>query len=171
MRFQPKLTGKVFGRPGPMTLQLSNMFSIKNGKSIWDQSHLKELLGWGQSRQCQHFGPKARIPDLFDRRDQIYFALETQRLQWFTPPPTNNHDLLHAAAKVGHIEERIGYIFKDKMTCIEALKITSIPLYYKGVVLKADKNNRLALLGDRVLCLALCELWFWTGNSTSASHI
>jgi hypothetical protein len=149
------------------------MLSIKKVKGIWDHSRLKEVLGLGQLSECQHFGPKVRIPDLFQRRDQLYFAMETGQLQWFAPPPAIYHDLLHAAAKVGHIEERIGYIFKDKMTCIEALKVTSTvtPLYYKGVIHKADRNNRLALLGDRVLGLALCEIWFYTGNTTSALYI
>jgi hypothetical protein len=169
-RFRHILTSKVFGRRSAPALHLNNMLNFKKGKSIWDQSRLKQVLGIGQPKQRQHFGPKARILELFQRRDRIYLALEAQQLQWFArPPSTGHHDLLHAAAKVGHIEERIGYIFKDKMTCIEALKITptTIPLYYKGVIHKADRNNRLALLGDRVLGLALCEIWFYTGNTTS----
>ncbi|KAF1944501.1 ribonuclease III, partial [Clathrospora elynae] len=117
--------------------------------------------------KLEHFGPKARIPDLFQRRDQIYFALETQQLQWYTPAPLYHHDLLDAAAKVGHIEELIGYVFKEKMTCIEALKVSShsTPLYFKGVVHTVAGNKRLALLGDRVLGLALTEIWFHTGRS------
>jgi hypothetical protein len=148
------------------------MLGKKKIKRFQDRSGAKELLGWAQPRRRQHFGPKARIPDLFQRRDQVYFALETRQLQWYAPPPILYHDLLHAVAKVGHIEECIGYIFKDKMTCIEALKTTSTitPLYLKGMIHKVDKNNRLALLGDRVLSLALCEIWFHTGNSTGVSH-
>ncbi|KAG9186568.1 hypothetical protein G6011_09676 [Alternaria panax] len=83
------------------------------------------------------------------------------------------HDLLDAAARVGRIEERMGYTFKDKMLCIEALKLTSsvIPLYFKGAIHQVDRNNRLALLGDRVLGLALCEVWFQTGNTTADYHV
>jgi hypothetical protein len=171
-RFRHTLTSNIFGRPGPMTLQTSNMLSFQKAKRIWDQSRLKEVLGLTQPREHQHFGPRARIPDLFQRRDQIYFALEAQQLQWFARPPPVYHDLLHAAAKVGHIEERIGYVFKDTMTCIEALKVTptTTPLYYKGVIHKPNRNNRLALLGDRVLGLALCEIWFYTGNTTGSLY-
>ena len=51
-----------------------------------------------------------------------------------TPPPIVYHDLVDVAAKVGRVEERIGYNFKNKM------------------------------LGDRILTLALCDTWFQTGN-------
>ncbi|KAI4641551.1 hypothetical protein J4E93_007648 [Alternaria ventricosa] len=85
------------------------------------------------------------------------------------PPPYAYHDLLDAAARVGRIEGIMGYKFKDKMICIEALKTTSAttPLYFNGVVHHIDKNNRLALLGDRVLSLALCDVWFKTGNTNA----
>ncbi|KAI4924538.1 hypothetical protein J4E85_007654 [Alternaria conjuncta] len=63
----------------------------------------------------------------------------------------------------------MGYKFKDKMICIEALKTTSAttPLYFNGVTHHIDKNNRLALLGDRVISLALCDVWFKTGNTNA----
>jgi hypothetical protein len=121
-----------------------------------------------------HFGPKVRIPDLFHRKDQVYLNLDAQKLQWLHPPPTIlYHDLLDAAAKVGHIEEQIGYIFKDKMKCIEALKVTSAaaPLYYNGLVQRVERNNRQALLGDRVLSLALTELWYHAGHTTGMFNI
>ncbi|CAN9160922.1 unnamed protein product [Alternaria alternata] len=52
------------------------------------------------------------------------------------------------------------------MLCIEALKLTSsaIPLYFGGKTYHVDRNNRMALLGDRILTLALCDTWFQTGN-------
>jgi len=108
------------------------------------------------------------MPELFERRDRIYFGLEAQKLQWYAPAPIPHHDLLDATARVGRVEERIGYTFKHKMYCIEALKLTpsTTPLYFKGVIINADKNNRLALLGDRILGLALSEIWFYTGNTT-----
>jgi hypothetical protein len=122
--------------------------------------------------QREHYGPKARIPDLFRRNDQIFLVLEAQRLQRHVPPPVFYHDLLDAAARVGRIEESMGYTFNDKMLCIQALKITSsvIPLYSKGVVHQVDRNHRIALLGDRVLGLALCDIWFMSGNTTGKSN-
>jgi hypothetical protein len=67
-----------------------------------------------------------------------------------SPPPKVYHDLLDAAARVGALEERIGYVFKNRMTCIEALKMNDFPLYYSGTIHECGKNNRLALLGDRM---------------------
>lgn len=53
------------------------------------------------------------------------------------------------------------------MIGIEALKVTgnAHSLYYDGTVYETGMNNRLALLGDRVLSLALCEIWFHTDHS------
>lgn len=139
--------------------------------NTWLRSQIKQISVWIHGSQRQHFGPKVRIPDLFQRSDQIYFALESRQLRWNPPAPVYCHDLLDAATKVGHVEERIGYIFKNKMTCIEALKVTGniSPLHYKGLVETMGCNNRLALLGDRILSLALCEIWFHTGNTTGMS--
>lgn len=39
------------------------------------------------------------------------------------------------------------------------------PLYFDGTIYTIGGNRRLALLGDRVLSLALCEIWFHTENS------
>jgi len=83
------------------------------------------------------------------------------------------HDLLDAAARVGSLENHLGYRFQNKMTCIEALKLSGIeiPFYYSGSIHNVGKNNRLALLGDRVLSLALCEIWFQTEHSTCTSTL
>jgi dsRNA-specific ribonuclease len=80
-------------------------------------------------------------------------------------PPSKHHDLLDAAANVGILESRLGYTFKDRMTCLKALKISPYPLYYDGTVYNIGGNRRLALLGDRVLSLVLCEIWFQTEHS------
>ena len=56
------------------------------------------------------------------------------------------------------------------MIGIQALKVTgnTHSLYYDGTVYETGMNNRLALLGDRVLSLALCEIWFHTDHSNGA---
>ncbi|KAH9865718.1 hypothetical protein J1614_009305 [Plenodomus biglobosus] len=99
--------------------------------------------------------------------------MQSGRLQFISPPPFFHHDLLHAAVRVGHIEVRTGYNFKNKLLCIEALKRTgkASPLFYRGASVVLDRNNRLALLGDRVLSLALCEIWFHSGHSTGNYNI
>jgi hypothetical protein len=131
------------------------------------QSRAERFLQWFRNNPREHFGPKARIPDLFQRRDQVYLTLDAHQLQWRPTPPYTYHDLLDAAARVGNVEACIGYTFQNKMIAIEALKMSSEswPLYFKGVVQKVDNNRRLALIGDRILSLALCEIWYHAGNS------
>jgi len=150
---------------------------LRHGRS-WDlknaiRTRSERLLLWLQGRQAEHYGAKARIPELFQRRDLPWLALHAGKLRMQAPRPSEYHDLLDAAASVGALEQRLGYIFKNRTTCIEALKLTpsTWPLYYDGVVRYADKNNRLALLGDRVLSLAVCEIWFQTEHSTSTYGI
>ena len=164
-RFRHHLTLKLFGRPDTFTNHLRVFLGYDRRPENMQKTG--RLLSGGRSPLPEHFGRKARIPDLFDRRDQVYLALEAQRLHWHMPPPYAYHDLLDAAARVGRIEGIMGYKFKDKMICIEALKTTSAttPLYFNGVIHHIDKNNRLALLGDRVISLALCDVWFKTGNT------
>ncbi|KAF1911777.1 ribonuclease III domain-containing protein, partial [Ampelomyces quisqualis] len=84
-------------------------------------------------------------------------------------PPARYYDLLDATARVGALEVRLGYTFKNRLTCIAALKLFNNggPLYYDGITHAVDKNNRLALLGDRVLSLVVCEIWFKTEHSNT----
>jgi hypothetical protein len=133
------------------------------------KTRLERFLLWLRGQQLQHYGPKAHIPQLFQRWDMPFFALENGTLRIRTSPPMFHHNLLDAAARVGALEGRIGYTFKDKMLCIQALKVTGAysPLYFDGVVHEVDRNNRLALLGDRLLSLVVCEIWYQTEHSTS----
>ncbi|KAF2833248.1 hypothetical protein CC86DRAFT_376454 [Ophiobolus disseminans] len=126
------------------------------------------LLLFLRGRQQQHYGPKARIPELFQRRDLPWLAMESGKLRMQAPRPPLSHDLLDAAARVGALEVRLGYTFHNKMLCIAALKNTGslIPLFWDGVIRHTDRNNRLALLGDRILSLVVCEIWFQTEHST-----
>lgn len=144
---------------------------LKTPAEIWHRGG--QFFPWAQRHERQHFGPSCRIQDLFQRWDQIYLDLQSTRLQFISPPPFFHHDLLHAAVRVGHIEVRTGYNFKNKLLCIEALKRTgkASPLFYKGASVVLDRNNRLALLGDRVLSLALCEIWFHSGHSTGNYNV
>jgi hypothetical protein len=171
-RFRHRLSKKLLGKPDTFTNYLKTSLRPQLEKGIWNRIGVHNLFSKNRSAQREHVGPKGRTSDLFQRKDKVYLALEAQRLQWHMPPPVICHDLLDAAARVGRIEECMRYTFRDKMLCIEALKVTSsvIPLYFKGMLHQVDKNNRMALLGDRVLGLALCEIWFQTGNTTSMSN-
>ncbi|KAE8873937.1 hypothetical protein PTNB73_00569 [Pyrenophora teres f. teres] len=147
--------------------RISRLFKENLGKTVPYQHRVNDYFWGSRGALRQHFGPKARIPELFERRDRVYFALEKQKLKWYAPAPSPHHDLLDAAARVGRVEESIGYTFKHKLYCIEALKQTNstTPLYFQGVAINTDNNRRLALLGDRALDLALSEIWFYTGNT------
>jgi hypothetical protein len=130
----------------------------------------ERLVAWLQNREPQHYGPKSRIPELFHRRDLHYHMLLHGQLRIKALPPKFHHDLLDATATVALLEVRLGYTFKNRLTCIEALKNTSEfwPMYCDGTVYTLPRNNRLALLGDRVLSMAFCEAWFQAGHPTSS---
>lgn len=157
-RVRCRLPAKLSGRSNPFTWHVKRSLHNQNHKSIWSRDDIQENSTYSNF--------KARNPHLFQRKDQIFPELEANRLQLHTSPPIVYHDLVDVAAKVGRVEERIGYNFKNKMLCIEALKLTSsaIPLYFGGKTYHVDRNNRMALLGDRILTLALCDTWFQTGN-------
>ncbi len=161
------LTPRAFGKgqyfDSPKSIQILRSASSTLSPSIGERFSL-----WIQGRQDEHFGPKCRLPELFQRRDKIYLDLQAQKLQWNHPPPKNYHDVLSAAANVGAIEERLGYRFKDRLLGIEALKNSEVtyPMYFNGQICKVEKNNRLALLGDRILTSVLCDMWYDSGQST-----
>lgn len=135
------------------------------------------------SNKLEYLGPTARIPHffrsrdstilipyLFKSRDPTRHKLETIAPQSWVPRPYNSHDLLEAASKVGLVEAKIGYTFNNKMTCIEAIKTSKRwSLYFQGTTIEVGTNQRLALLGDRALALALCDMWFQTGRNPRTS--
>jgi hypothetical protein len=127
-------------------------------------TRFERLFLWLRGHKTRHHGPKVPSPALFERKDLPFFALPSVVLQIKATPPGPYHDLLDAAAKVGVLEGRLGYTLSDKMMCIQALKTTGthIPFYFDGKTYLVNRNNRFALLGDRVLSLAVCEMWFQT---------
>lgn len=82
------------------------------------------------------------------------------------------HDLLTAVAELGALEQRIGYRFKDKLLGMSAFKISSDNniVIYEDKAVKVERFSRLALLGDRVLSMALCVNWYKTGQIVGTSH-
>jgi hypothetical protein len=144
-------------------------WSLKNAT----RTHSERLKSWLQNRPTQHYGSRTPMPELFQRRDLPYLGMQSGQLRVRAQPPVHHHNLLDAAAEVGALEVRLGYTFKNRMTCIEALKNTGpmFPLYFDGTLHSLQKNNRLALLGDRVLSLAVCEIWFQTDHTTSMCDV
>ncbi|KAL5376876.1 hypothetical protein DPSP01_010142 [Paraphaeosphaeria sporulosa] len=111
-----------------------------------------------------------RLSKFFTRRDNLFFNMSPDPLQFYRPPPMIHQDLFDAATRVVRVENIIGYRFQNKKLCIEALKgsMVDIPLYWQGVITPIANNRRLALLGDRVLALGMTALWWDAKLPTSA---
>lgn len=67
--------------------------------------------------------------------------------------------------KVHWCEEVIGYNFKNKYLCFEALLTYSATVIHDGAELIVRKNDSLAIHGDAVLDVHLSSLWLKTGRS------
>ncbi|KAF2110493.1 ribonuclease III domain-containing protein [Lophiotrema nucula] len=139
-------------------------------QKLWHQFKIRteRFKVWISGKQLQHFGPTCRVLELFARRDKIFLALAERRLRWHLPAPKHHHNVLDAAANVVKVEDSISYRFKNRMLCIEALKMSGSesPLYFEGTIHPVLNNNRLALLGDRALSMVVCDLWYRTGGLT-----
>jgi dsRNA-specific ribonuclease len=164
----PRATYRRFA-PSPASTKAKTFPSFK----AWTlfpaslRSHLSHFGNWLQGYEREHFGPTSRIQDLFQRRDHVYFGLANQQLQWYQTKPSQSHDIFKIAANVFHIEETIGYTFKNRLHCVEALKMSgrNYSIYFNGTIHTVLENKRLALLGDRALSMALCEIWYNAGHT------
>jgi hypothetical protein len=68
--------------------------------------------------------------------------------------------------KVSQYESIIGYTFKSKLLCAEALNAAADPqaVYtMNGFFNKMPKNDRLAIYGDAAAACHLCNLWVQQG--------
>lgn len=68
--------------------------------------------------------------------------------------------------KVSQCEAIIGYTFKSKLLCAEALNAAADPqaVYtMNGFFKKMPKNDRLAIYGDAAAACHLCNLWVQSG--------
>jgi hypothetical protein len=124
--------------------------------NVW--SFVLQLAG----KNRQHFGPRSRAPDLWPRHDLIQFSVNEMKLL----PSVPEGNMINMFTNVGVLEERIGYRFKDKMLAVEALRISKDAMHLNGVTIPIIKNNRLALMGDRILAAACCDIWYKSGRTT-----
>jgi hypothetical protein len=136
-------------------------------RTFYNWTRAEHFTRWLYGLPRQHFGPSAKLPNLFERRDLAYHQLENHALRWHFPPPEHSHNIFDVAARVNKVERIIGYNFTNRMLCIEALKLSGLksPLYFEGNVYPIVQNKRIALLGDRLLTLVISEIWYGTGNS------
>jgi hypothetical protein len=123
--------------------------------NVW--SLMLQLAG----KNRQHLGPRSRAPDLWPRQDLIHFSIKEMDVLSSTPKGT----LINVLTDVGVLEERIGYRFRDKMLAVQALKISLEKIRLNGADVPIIKNSRLALVGDRVLTAACCDIWYHSGRS------
>jgi phage gp37-like protein len=100
-------------------------------------------------------------------------AVSAQHLTGSVQRSSNgSHDLLVAVAELGALEQRIGYRFNDKLLGVSAFKTSSddTPVKFNSTRVPMEDWRRLALLGDRVLDLALCHTWYQSGQSRCTLH-
>lgn len=137
--------------------------SIKPGWVNVSRPRLR-LINEPLSRHISATRMKA-MQNALDRKppDQLFPIPAAETLR----PDRRSHDLLVAVAELGALEQRIGYRFNDKLLGISAFKISSekYPVKSQSIIVPLDDSRRLALLGDRVLDLALCQAWYESGRS------
>ncbi|KAF1956143.1 hypothetical protein CC80DRAFT_69997 [Byssothecium circinans] len=148
---------------------LAALESNRTYQKIYNWSRIEHFLLWINGFPRQHYGPSAVIPDLFVRRDLHYYHLENNKIKYLFPEPDMYHSIFDVGARVSKVEDIIGYKFKNKILCIEAIKLSgmNVPVYFDGILWPVRQNKRLALMGDRTLNMALCEMWYESGNSNS----
>ena len=61
--------------------------------------------------------------------------------------------------KVVMCKEIIGHDFQDMLLCLEALQTTGYHLWFLDERVFINKNDRLAVLGDAVSRVSLCQRW------------
>ena len=68
-------------------------------------------------------------------------------------------------AKVAACESIIGYVFDNKLLCLEALQTSGHLLRWQQDLVRVEKNDRLAVFGDSVAKALLCKQWLDTGRN------
>jgi len=124
-------------------------------RGLYDKSRLQQFVLWCRGRPRQP--------------DTIYFHLSKDPIRLNGPIPTGcGEDVFDAAPRVAIIERVTGYKFKDKVLCVSALKADrpESSLQFGELVVPVPSNHRLALIGDRLLSMHLCKLWYAAGRGT-----
>lgn len=67
-------------------------------------------------------------------------------------------------AKITLAERVIQHSFPNKLLALEALQTSGNPLVWENKWTRIRKNDNLAVLGDVVLKLVLCDAWYETGR-------
>lgn len=143
-----------------------------------DQSLARLLLDTSDARQpfaqavhstdvIVRFAEIRDLQSFFNRSDTLFFQTEDGSLDLHESILENRFSVFTASAFVVCVEGIIGYKFKSRMTCVEALSPKKCLLIWNGRIEVVESYQRLALLGDRVLALMLCDIW---SDSRSRPH-
>ena len=82
---------------------------------------------------------------------------------------------MNVEQQIALMELIIGRPFDNKRLAVEALNHGGLPIYLDGAFRTVERNERLALLGDKILDTALVSKWYNTrglqGNKTHPCSI
>lgn len=64
--------------------------------------------------------------------------------------------------KIAIIEQIIGYVFTDKLICLEALNMDGdlLSVLLGGIYHLVRKNKNLEAMGDAIIDAVLCKKWY-----------
>ena len=68
-----------------------------------------------------------------------------------------NMDITERLAK---LEYKIGRIFQDRLTAIEAINSIGQPVHYRRTLHAVRRNDELAIIGDKAIDLVLGLMWY-----------
>lgn len=71
--------------------------------------------------------------------------------------------------KIALAERAIGQTIRDKMLVLEALQTSGNHIRWNNRLISVRKNDNLAVLGDVVMKMILCEAWYETGRPKGKS--
>lgn len=87
----------------------------------------------------------------------------------------NATSLFHGAAthreRVRLCESIISYTFDNKLLCLEALQASGHLILWDSHLLRIEKNDKLAVLGDTVAKSILCQSWYKSGRAKGEKFI
>jgi hypothetical protein len=83
-----------------------------------------------------------------------------------TTPQPQPKEIENIDRKIEQAEKILGYMFKDKALCAEALQMAgTFPEFaFNGGSHCVSKNKTLAIVGDSVMTYALCKKWWLAGG-------
>ena len=62
--------------------------------------------------------------------------------------------------RLAKLEYKIGRIFQDRLTAIEAINSIGQPVHYRRTLHAVRRNDELAIIGDKAIDLVLGLMWY-----------